>query len=480
MLKHFSLFLVIIVVSLLPIHQSYSQSAKTDNNFLLQNFILSLNGGFSYGFSDYKTSTAGPAVKGSIEYYPIIIQNARLGIKAFASGLTLNFDDTRTIISSNDGLREIPNIIKTDAIQVGSGITLGYAFGDYVIPSITVGGSFLKFSPKDSDGKIRPFNKSDVYKKEIINFYLEGDLKVRVSNKLSINASLSYYPTSSDYIEDLSASTSNDTYLTGMLGLSYAFTGTFDSDGDGINDGKDLCRDTPQNVKVDEFGCPVDTDNDGVPDYLDKCNNTPAGVKVDTSGCPLDSDNDGVVDYLDKCNDTPENIVIDSLGCPIDSDTDGVPDFIDKCIDTPLGVEVDSLGCPIDSVESDSNGSLKKDVDKETFYQFSLRGDDTFNDGSSNLKNGAKLILNEIAFYIQNQVGSKWRIEGHMDSQGAVYTIKKISYERAKAVFDYLVAQGVSADQLEVYGLGDSFPIGNNNSAEGRSANRRIMIIRES
>jgi len=32
---------------------------------------------------------------------------------------------------------------------------------------------------------------------------------------------------------------------------------------------------------------------------------------------------------------------------------------------------------------------------------------------------------------------------------------------------------------MEVYGLGDSFPVGNNNTAEGRKANRRIMIIRE-
>ena len=66
-----------------------------------------------------------------------------------------------------------------------------------------------------------------------------------------------------------------------------------------------------------------------------------------------------------------------------------------------------------------------------------------------------------------------------MDSQGAVYSIKKLSYDRAKSVYDYLVTLGVSPNQLEVYGLGDSFPIGNNNTYEGRNANRRIMIIRE-
>ena len=156
-----------------------------------------------------------------------------------------------------------------------------------------------------------------------------------------------------------------------------------------------------------------------------------------------------------------------NLVAPTDSDKDGVPDYLDKCPDTPTNLKVDSSGCS------------KKDIDKETFYQFNLRGDDTFDGSSYNLNDAAKLILNEIAFYMQNQVGSKWRIEGHMDSQGAVYSIKKLSYERAKAVYDYLVVQGVSADQLEIYGLGDSFPIANNNTTEGRSANRRIIIIRE-
>ncbi|MEO8233732.1 MAG: OmpA family protein [Ignavibacteriota bacterium] len=498
MLKHFKIFFAFILVSLLPIHQSYSQTAATDNDFLLQNFILSLNGGFSYGFSDYKTSTAGPAVKGSIEYYPIIIQNARLGFKAFAGGLTLNFDDTRNSISTNDGIREnLPNKVATDAINIGAGVTFGYAFGKSIIPSITIGASYLNFSPKDSDGKILLFNSQERYKKSIVNFMLEGEVKFRISDRFSINTQLSYYPTSTDYLEDISASTNNDTYLTGMIGISYAFSGSFDSDGDGIPDSKDICPNTPFGVSVDEFGCPIDSDNDGVPDYLDKCSNTPTGVIVDKEGCPLDSDNDGVPDYLDKCADTPENIVVDSIGCPIDSDTDGVPDYKDQCTDTPIGVKVDEFGCPIDSdkdgvpdyldkcpdtpanVKVDQDGCPKQASDQETVYQFNLRGDDTFINSSSNLQQSSKLVLNEIAFYIQNQPKSKWRIEGHMDSQGSVYTIKKLSYERAKSVFDYLVSQRVKPDQLEVYGLGDSFPIGNNNTADGRSANRRIMIIRE-
>lgn len=498
MLKYFNLFFVIILAALLPLHQLHSQTAASDNNFLLQKFILSLNGGFSYGFSDYKTSTTGPAVKGAIEYYPIIIQNARLGVKAFAGGLSLNFDESRNAISSNDGIREnLPNKVKTDAISIGAGIAFGYAFSESIIPSLTIGASYLNFSPKNSDGRSLLFNSEGRYKKGIVNFMLEGEVKIKVSEQFSINAQLSYYPTSTDYLEDISAAKNNDTYLTGMLGISYAFSGNFDSDEDGIPDEKDLCPNTPKNVKVDEFGCPVDTDKDGVPDYLDKCKNTPTKVKVDKNGCPIDSDNDGVPDYLDKCPDTSTNLKVDSTGCPEDSDQDGIPDYIDQCKNTPIGVKVDESGCPIDTdkdgvpdyldkcpdtpanVKVDENGCSKQASDQETIYQFNLRGDNTFNNGSSNLDESANLVLNEIAFYIQNHPKSKWRIEGHMDSQGSSYTIKKLSYERAKSVFDYLVSQGVPQNQLEVYGLGDSFPIGNNNSAEGRSANRRIMIIRE-
>ena len=66
-----------------------------------------------------------------------------------------------------------------------------------------------------------------------------------------------------------------------------------------------------------------------------------------------------------------------------------------------------------------------------------------------------------------------------MDSQGVVSAIKRLSQDRARAVFDYFVSKGIESGRLRVYGLSDNFPIANNNTAEGRSMNRRIMIIRE-
>jgi len=492
-------YILCISVILLLFFNAYPQIRNSQNNFLHQNFILSLEGGATYGFTDYTNSNLAPLFRGSLEYFPIAIKNARLGLKIFGGGLRINQSDNRGFLPSNNlpSPRQVPVDIYTDMIQIGSSIDLGYAVSESIIPYVCVGTAYLIFSPKNSDGHILEFNSQNRYNKKIFSFVVEGGIKYRISDRFSLNAAVNYYPASTDYLDDISASKSNDSFISGLIGVSFAFLGNFDSDGDGVDDKYDLCPDTPLGVKVDEYGCPIDSDKDGVPDYLDNCPDTPVGVKVDSTGCPIDSDKDGVPDYLDKCPDTPFNMPVNANGCPPDKDNDGVPDYLDKCPDTPAGIKVDSFGCPIDSdkdgvpdyldkcpntplnTKVDSTGCPQKGAQQETFYQFILRGDDTFETNSATLKNGAKLLLNEIAFYIQNQPGTKWRIEGHMDSQGSITFIKKLSYDRAKAVLDYLVTQGLSADQFTIYGLGDSFPIANSSTEEGRSTNRRIMIIRE-
>lgn len=468
----------LITIFIMTINKSFSQPINPKNSFINQNFIISLDGGIAYGFTDYKNSGVGLAAKGSLEYYPLIIKDARFGFKIFGGGLNLKFDDPRKSVSSNDGPREIPGEVSTDAIFFGAGLNFGYAFSEFFIPSITIGGTYLNFSPKNNNGRILEFNSLDRYDKSIFTFTLEGNINFRISDRFSLNTSLTYSPTSTDYLEDLSAANNSDTYLTAMVGLSYAVFGSFDSDGDGIKDNVDVCPDEPEDFDgfQDEDGCPdLDNDGDKIPDNIDKCPDAAEDFDgfEDWDGCPdLDNDKDGIPDVNDKCPNEPEDVdgFQDEDGCPDpDNDKDGILDVNDKCPDEPETKNnfEDEDGCP--------------DVapNEETFYQFNLRGEDLFINSSSDLKESARLILNEIAFYIQNQPKSKWRIEGHMDSQGSVYTIKKLSYDRAKSVFDYLVLQGVSQNQMEVYGLGDSFPVGNNNTIEGRNANRRIMIIRE-
>jgi OOP family OmpA-OmpF porin len=486
-------------VFLLLFFDIYPQIRNDRNSFIQQNFIISIGSGVTYGLTDYQNSKLGPLIYGSFEYYPITMSNARIGFKLFGGGLRINQSDNRGLIATDDipNPRQVPTEIYTDMIQIGGSVDFGYAVSKSLIPYISVGLTHLSFSPKSSDGHILEFNSLGKYDKKIFSFIVEGGVKYQIGDRFSLNAAVNYYPTSTDYLDDISAPNNKDAFLSALVGVSFALSGNRDSDGDGVDDQDDLCPDTPPGVKVDEYGCPIDSDKDGVPDYLDKCPNTPIGVIVDEFGCPIDSDKDGVPDYLDKCPNTPLGLPVNADGCPPDEDNDGVPDYLDKCPHTPLGVKVDSVGCPIDSdkdgvpdyldkcpdtppnTKVDSTGCPKEGSQEESFYQFILRGDDTFETNTANIKNGAKLLLNEIAFYIQNQPGTKWRIEGHMDSQGSITFIKKLSYDRAKAVLDYLVSQGLSPDQFTLYGLGDSFPIANSNSEEGRSTNRRIMIIKE-
>jgi outer membrane protein OmpA-like peptidoglycan-associated protein len=69
-------------------------------------------------------------------------------------------------------------------------------------------------------------------------------------------------------------------------------------------------------------------------------------------------------------------------------------------------------------------------------------------------------------------------VEGHTDSQGDDAANQKLSFERANAVRQYLLANmGIPEDKVTAVGYGESRPIASNDSAEGRAKNRRIEIV---
>lgn len=229
-----------------------------------------------------------------------------------------------------------------------------------------------------------------------------------------------------------------------------------DSDRDGVPDYQDRCPNTPYGVQVDANGCPMDSDGDGVPDYLDQCPETPAGVEVDEKGCPLDSDGDGVPDYLDKCPDTPAGAPVDEVGCPLDSDGDGVADYLDQCPDTLKGVQVDEKGCPL---------SMTLHIN--------------FDFDSAEIKPAFKPELDKAAQFI-----NKYRevpqimIEGHTDSRGRDAYNQQLSERRAVAVREYLIANyPIEAKRLVAVGKGESMPVADNATEEGRLLNRRVEIV---
>jgi OOP family OmpA-OmpF porin len=198
-----------------------------------------------------------------------------------------------------------------------------------------------------------------------------------------------------------------------------------------------------------------DADNDGVGDSKDQCPGTAPGVAVDDKGCALDSDGDGVADASDKCPDTPAGATVDTDGCELDSDGDGVADSMDECPNTPANAKVNASGCAIKIVLEDIRFELNSDIISSDY-------NGTLNSIADSLKSRPDVVLIEVI--------------GHTDSTGDADYNQVLSERRAKAVADYLVGQGVKETLFTTSGMGESSPIADNSTKEGRAQNRRVEL----
>lgn len=91
----------------------------------------------------------------------------------------------------------------------------------------------------------------------------------------------------------------------------------------------------------------------------------------------------------------------------------------------------------------------------------------------SSLTEPAQRTLDEIARALLGQPGLRVTIEGHADAIGTDRYNMDLGLSRAVAVRDYLAAQGLDMGVMEVRSLGESQPVEDNGTAEGRAANRR-------
>ena len=257
-----------------------------------------------------------------------------------------------------------------------------------------------------------------------------------------------------------------------------------DRDQDGVLNELDKCPDIPGLAKIN--GCP-DSDNDGIPDPNDKCPNE-AGP-LTNGGCPnvnLDSDGDGVLDKVDECKYAPG--LPKNNGCP-DSDGDGIFDNEDDC-PNQKGL-ANFGGCPdsdkdgiIDRVDNCPNEAGPKsnrgcpEVVKEVQEAVTLAANNIqFENNSSQIKTISYKDLDNLASILQQYSEYNVSIGGHTDSVGNENYNKNLSEKRAKACLDYLVKKGISASRMTSAGYGESQPIADNSTNEGRVLNRRVEFI---
>jgi OOP family OmpA-OmpF porin len=138
-----------------------------------------------------------------------------------------------------------------------------------------------------------------------------------------------------------------------------------------------------------------------------------------------DTDRDGVVDRLDRCNNTPRNTPVDTNGCQL---------FV--------GV--------IEGVE--------------------------FQTGSALLTPSTTLILDNVVAQLIKYPSINIEISAHTDNQGDDKYNFNLSRDRVISVARYLVRRGIPQTRLTAKAYGETRPIADNNTVQGRKQNRRVEI----
>lgn len=97
-----------------------------------------------------------------------------------------------------------------------------------------------------------------------------------------------------------------------------------------------------------------------------------------------------------------------------------------------------------------------------------------FDIGQTTLNSSSKVALEKIIRYLKENKNLNGEIAGHTDNSGDPYSNQQLSEARAKAVYDYLINEGIETARLHYKGYGDKEPIADNNSEINRAKNRRI------
>lgn len=273
---------------------------------------------------------------------------------------------------------------------------------------------------------------------------------VRISDNVALTANATYNRTFSEGIDargdefDVDGR-NHDDFIVYSIGFKIGLNKTRDSDGDGIKDKNDLC---PNKFGRSFWGCP-DGDGDGIVDNEDACP-AEAGSSA-LSGCP-DTDGDGIANRRDKCPEEAGSF--ENSGCPkeSDSDGDGIADNLDACPE-----------------EKGLAENVKQDL--QNIFE-SLQ----FTVNSSNIDPSSFDELDRLAQIMQDDPELRLIIRGHTDNTGNPNDNLELSVDRANAVKQYLVDQGVEAGRIAAFGYGETRPVASNDTREGREQNRRVEL----
>ncbi len=104
-------------------------------------------------------------------------------------------------------------------------------------------------------------------------------------------------------------------------------------------------------------------------------------------------------------------------------------------------------------------------------------GDVLFESGQAELRAASLANLDKLVNFVEQYPDRQVNIEGHTDSVGSEQFNLRLSQQRADAVLAALLDRGVQKSRLQAVGLGEEFPVADNNGEFGRQKNRRVEVI---
>jgi len=150
-----------------------------------------------------------------------------------------------------------------------------------------------------------------------------------------------------------------------------------------------------------------------------------------------------------------------------------------------IGAGVGALaGAAVGNYMDRQEAALREQL-RGTGVSVTRRGDDvilnmpgnvTFDTDSAGLKPQFFEVLDSVALAAQEFDQTVLIVDGHTDSTGSAEHNQQLSERRAETVARYIVNQGVEPVRIESYGYGEEYPVAPNDTAEGRTQNRRVEL----
>jgi len=102
-----------------------------------------------------------------------------------------------------------------------------------------------------------------------------------------------------------------------------------------------------------------------------------------------------------------------------------------------------------------------------------------FETGKATIQPDSEQTLDQIVQLLKNDLKLKLRVEGHTDNTGSKEANKALSQQRATAVVTWLQQHGIDASRLMAAGFGDTKPVADNSTEEGKAKNRRVELVKQ-